>query len=286
VLLLVLVSMVLVISNGLEVRAEEEERMALTPSGRRPASCVFGPIDSSHFVVDLGTHSEIHDAQGKMIRRVDACKSSKSNVLPPDGWAAYVYDQGTGPTINSYNGSWTVPAMPADQGTQTLFLFTGLQDNFGLDRESDIPAVTNIIQPVLQFGPSEAGGGTYWALASWYVDSNSNAYYSALTQTQTGHGIQGNMMRNANRVWVIQSIDTNTNQMTTLNIATNTTEPWAFVTLEVYTVSSCNEYPTGSVTFSNLVFMPSQQPSWTPQVSAGCNENVEVNSPVSVTIDF
>jgi len=172
-------------------------------------------------------------------------------------------------------------------GAQTLFLFTGLQDNFGLDKaRKDIPSVTNIIQPVLQFGTSEAGGGDYWAMASWYVDSNMNAYYSALTKTMAGHGILGTMYKNAMGSWAIATIDTTTNQVTTLNIATNTTEPWAFVTLEVYSVNTCNEYPTGSVTFDSLMFSPNFQASWTSQVSPGCQENVNINSPVSVTIDF
>jgi len=264
--------------------------IALTPNGRRPTSCVHGPIDDSHTVHDLGSHSEIRDDQGKLVKEVAPCVFPKDFVLPPSGWAAYVFDEGTGPTINAYNGSWPVPPNPKDMGAQTLFLFTGLQDNYGLVRgnaRKDIPAVTNIIQPVLQFGPSEAGGGDYWAMASWYVDSNLNAYYSTLTKTMPAHNIQGNMAKNMiNKVWTIETIDTTSTQMTTLHIATNTTEPWAFVTLEVYTVSDCNEYPTGSVEFDNLMFSPVQSPSWTVQVSPGCNENVAVNGPDSVTIDF
>jgi hypothetical protein len=122
-------------------------------------------------------------------------------------------------------------------------------------------------------------------LASWYVDSNGNAFFSELTNTSPGNNIQGNMVLNG-RSWEIQTIDTTASQTTTLNIATNTTEPWAFVTLEVYTVSSCLEYPTGDVPFTNLVFSPQQTPSWSVEVSPGCNENVVVNSAGSVTISF
>jgi len=91
----------------------------------------------------------------------------------------------------------------------------------------------------------------------------------------------------AGTVWTIQTIDMTAGQQTTLNIATNTTEPWAFVTLEVYTVSTCLEYPTGSVPFTNLMFTPTGfSPSWNTEVSPGCNENVQVNGPTSVTISF
>ena len=53
---------------------------------------------------------------------------------------------------------WTVPPAPATQNGQTIFLFPGIQNS------------TMIYQPVLQWGPSAAGGGNYWAVASWYVD--------------------------------------------------------------------------------------------------------------------
>ena len=41
---------------------------------------------------------------------------------------------------------------------RTIFLFNGIQNS------------TSIYQPVLQWGPSAAGGGNFWTVASWYVD--------------------------------------------------------------------------------------------------------------------
>jgi len=260
------------------------DRVAVTPSGLRPASCVFGPINPMHTVFDHGSHSEIKDENSRTVKLIGPCVRSidKDAPIPPDGWNAYTWAQ-ISPTVTQYNGTWDVPVNPKDQGVQTLFLFTGLQDNF----DGLVSSVTNIIQPVLQFGASEAGGGDYWAMASWYVDSNSNAYFSDLTQTSVGHGIQGNMVRNPiSRVWEIQTIDTNSGAITTLNIATNTTEPYTFVTLEVYTVSNCNEYPTGTVPFTNLEIVPTSSPSWSPVTANGCGEKVTINSPTSVTISF
>jgi len=265
------------------------EGVALTPSGYFPSSCVHGPISPDHLVVNLKTHTEIQDQSGNTLRVVQPCSVSRETLAKktaplPSGWAAYTWSQSTGNTINSYNGSWTVPVNPKDKGSQTLFLFTGMQDNYGLDDDS---SVTNIIQPVLQWGPSEAGGGEFWAMASWYVDSVGNAFFSTLTTTKAGNNIQGNMEMNMQtKVWEISTIDTITSKMTTLNIATNTTEPYAFVTLEVYTVSNCGEYPTGSDTFMNLVVKPKFTPQWTPVTTPGCEEAVTVNSPSSVTISF
>jgi hypothetical protein len=145
--------------------------------------------------------------------------------------------------------------------------------------------VTNIIQPVLQFGSSAAGGGDYWALASWYVDSNDNAYFSTLTQTTAGHNIYGTMAQ-THGTWQINSIDTNTGQNTLLTIATNTSEPFAFVTLEVYSVSNCGEYPTGTDMFYDLAFSPAFTPTWTPVASTGCNEQISVVNATAVEIMF
>ena len=40
-----------------------------------------------------------------------------------------------------------------------------------------------IYPPVLQWGPSAAGGGNYWAVASWYADGQGGqAFYSQLVQ--------------------------------------------------------------------------------------------------------
>jgi len=287
-LVLLVAALVLVVAvSSSSSSSSSEDRWAITPSGIRPSSCVFGPIPLNQVVVNFGTHSEIQDEEGNSLQVIGSCdhsKITKGAALPPDGWAAYVWAQSTTPTITAYNGTWSVPVNPKDKGAQTLFLFTGLQDEYGLDRDA---SAVNIIQPVLQFGPSEAGGGPYWAMASWYVDSNDNAFFSDLTKTTSGHNIQGNMVRNnANKVWTIQTIDTNTNDITTLNIATNTTEPYAFVTLEVYTVSNCGEYPTGTDTFTDLKFRPASSPTWTSVTAPGCNEGVKINSPTSISIDF
>jgi len=174
-----------------------------------------------------------------------------------------------------------VPGTPQDKGAQTLFLFTGFQNNYG----GSAP-VTNIIQPVLQWGSSAAGGGQYWAMASWYVDSVGNAFFSTLTQTASTHRIQGNMVVNAAGTWTISCLDATTNKGTTLNIATNTSEPFAFVTLEVYTISTCLDYPTGSDVFSGLVFSPAFTPAWTPVATPGCEESAKVLSASSIQINF
>jgi hypothetical protein len=79
------------------------------------------------------------------------------------GWIAYTYwNNGTGNSITSFETTWEVPPPPASDSGQLIYLFNGIQ-NYGSNY--------GILQPVLQWGTSPAGGGPYWAVASWYVTS-------------------------------------------------------------------------------------------------------------------
>jgi len=262
------------------------DEWSLTPNGWFHNSCIYGPIPEGHVVVDGPDFTLIKDiATNKIVRTIPPCKKRLSpKQALPNGWSAYAWSQHTGGSLSSYNGTWSVPPTPQDQAIQVLFLFIGTQNNF-VGAFSAF-GVTNIIQPVLQWGKSAAGGGRYWAMASWYVDSNSNSHWSTLTNTVSGHTIQGTMDIASGTTWNIVCTDETTAQSTTLNIQTNTTEPFAFVTLEVYSVTSCGDYPTGSDTFSNLAFTPSFTPTWNPVANPGCEESVTVNGPTSVEINF
>jgi len=92
------------------------------------------------------------------------------------------------------------------------------------------------------------------------------------------------MMLGDDKKWTIQAMD-DKGANTVLTIATNTSEPYAFVTLEVYSVSKCLEYPTGSDLFYNLKFAPDWTPTWQPETTPGCEEAVAVSS-AGVTITF
>jgi hypothetical protein len=278
------------VPSFLQFSQTKNDGWSLTPSGWRPTVCTHGPIPEGHILVDVELFTYLREeATGKIVKTFPPCSENAGLPHPdtkplPSGWAAYAWSFHAGGSLTSFNGSWTVPPVPSDQGSQTLFLFTGFQNAF------NTPAnVTNIIQPVLQWGSSAAGGAEYWAIASWYVDSLGNAFWSTLTKTQSGNTIQGNMWVNGaanSGTWTIQTIDATASKPTSLKIATNTTEPYAFVTLEVYTVSNCGEYPTGADTFGNFVFSPSFNPQWKTVATPGCEESVKVNSPTSVTVNF
>jgi hypothetical protein len=62
----------------------------------------------------------------------------------------------TGHPVTRFTTTWTVPAAPSTHSDQTVFLFNGIQNS------------TMIYQPVLQWGPSGAGGGNFWAV-TWKI---------------------------------------------------------------------------------------------------------------------
>lgn len=65
-------------------------------------------------------------------------------------------------------GEWAVPPAPPANDGQILYFWNGVEPD-------DNSAV---LQPVLQWGSTPAGGGAYWAVASWYftLPPRSNAF--------------------------------------------------------------------------------------------------------------
>jgi hypothetical protein len=61
--------------------------------------------------------------------------------------------------IKTFRTTFVVPPPPATNDNQTIFIWNGLLPPDGL----------HVLQPVLQWGVSRAGGGPTWNIASWYV---------------------------------------------------------------------------------------------------------------------
>jgi len=287
----------------------KEDQLVLTPFGYMPRACVHGIGSDAHVLADdplgLGllrvrrndskvyayppcpTTDHLKTRQVKMGQRDPADGPVLTNEPGyPSGWAAYSLYQ-NGDVFTDYTGQWNVPANPAQRDLQTLFLFTGFQNQY-FDEKRSPEAIISIIQPVLQFGPSAAGGGNYWAIASWYVTSTGQAVHSTLVQVNPGDLIVGTMSL-TDKHWFIDTKDQNLNKHTSINIDTQVTELWAFVTLEVYSISNCGQYPNGAVSFSNLVLKDSAGkvvPRWQVQAQGGCGEAVTVVDPSVVKIIF
>jgi hypothetical protein len=98
------------------------------------------------------------------------------------GWVAFAHwTNEDSEHISSFRSTWTVPPEPATRSGQTIFLFLAMQDT--------IPMT---LLPALQWGPSAAGGGDYWSVASWYVGGTTGAvFHGELVPVNVGDELTG-----------------------------------------------------------------------------------------------
>jgi len=256
--------------------------LVLTPFGYLPKHCVHH-VDESEVVETVGNQVHITNSNGTK-KTFPSCSqpAQKRGVQqqPPTGWAAYAYYQ-VSSGFGSFNGLWSVPPNPSSNVGQTLFLFTVFTNAFDGDPQE------TIIQPVLQWGPSEAGGGAFWGIASWFVGAG-NAFHSDLKPTSAGNAIYGTMTQLSDGRWQINTFDRTSGASVSLTTQVAIKEPYAFVTLEVYGVKDCTNYPPqGIVHFTGLSLNTGPAQWKAVNVDPGfCSELVTVNDPSSVTITF
>jgi hypothetical protein len=214
------------------------------------------------------------------------------------GWQVWTtYQSSTTQGFTAFLGYFTIPNAPASSwGDQTLFMFTGLQNENWVPGPNAPPAPQDfeIIQPVLQWGGSAGGGGNYWTLASWYVTVYDGFLISDLISVNAGDVIFGNMTLVGADDWFISGVTQQSKQTTSLkakksNLKVN---PWAYCTLEVYGANGdCDEYPSNNQVYTKLQLWDAGKavtPKWQINVTPSpiCGEHVTVESPSQVTIHF
>lgn len=253
--------------------AAPDSEFMITPIGRVHQSCVHAvgegaAVDATEQVTlrSGGTarfapcQYQVRDDRRKKAAAPAAGAQAKGPVPVTDGWAEY--DSATTFTnafgydwINKLDGWWRVPLAPRQSAGQTVFLFTAAEPVSG----------NAIIQPVLQYGPSAAGGGNFWAEAVWYISSAGNVFHSSLVRVNVGDTIEGYMTGNnctasGACTWQLTTQD-GTNLSSSMSVTTTESFRWAFKgVLEVYRISNCNKLPTegdtGATFFNVHVYMP------------------------------
>jgi hypothetical protein len=250
-----------------------------TPKGLKHPDCVKEVPSGSVATKFRDGSISIETPNGEIITMPPCAHGSVTKKPEDSGWIVYGNFEGT--NFNIFNGTWKVPRAPTNTGDgQTIFFFTGLEDSGG----------DEIIQPVIQFGPSEAGGGAYWAAASWWVTSGGQALYSTLTNCNTGDNIFGYMIMQEQGTWDIGTV-INGGAHTVLTVNNVAQQTFASVTLEAYNIQDCQDYPAdGKITFKSLVLYDSNSqvsPTWSPDVEyTSCNEQVISSGPSTVTITY
>jgi hypothetical protein len=252
----------------------------LTPAGYYHRSCVYeiAPDDS---VREDGTIDHVDGSSTRLAPCQFPIRRAAPAVVPTiDGWLEAADWMSPSP-VTSLSARWTVPQAPAQAASQTLFFFPSVEPS-GMDK---------IIQPVLQYGTSGAGGGAYWAIASWYVGEQ--ALNSKLQKVNPGDRLSGVMTTQSCSAagacsWTITTRDLTTNKSVQLKVTRP--EPYPYVNgavLEVYGVSDCGQLPAnGPSTFTGIAVggaAGALHPTWTSDLWAGATATPSCNYRVTST---
>jgi hypothetical protein len=215
---------------------------------------------------------------------VDPKELGDINPLEIDGWLEYV-SATAGTSYHKLSATWPVPPAPTSNDDQTLFFFPGFEDR---------KHVISIVQPVLQWGASAAGGGAYWAMSSWNCCLSGTADYSPLLDVNVGDTILGTITPNCKpgknycATWNVTSKDETTGKETTLakTPADGQVWNWAFGAVsEDYGVGQCSDFPDNSgLTFTVHLYGKNGKllgnPNWTGWVASNpdpdCNYGTKI----------
>jgi hypothetical protein len=233
--------------------------VVLTPGGYRDPALVHQVaadtvIDSGQGLLrQLSLTGDVLADHGPMLMRAAGRPLHPLNVnVPQDkvmpafgsGWITYAsWMNPTGTPVSRFATSWRVPAAPATSNGQTIFLFNGIQNS------------TMIYQPVLQWGPSAAGGGPQWAVASWYADGQSgHSFYTAPVSVNVGDRLTGVMsLTRTSGALHSYSCDFDGIANTTLKVTNVEELTWCIQTLEAYGITAASDYPaTFSTPMTNI----------------------------------
>ena len=141
-------------------------------------------------------------------------------------------------------------------------------------------------------------GGAYWGVSSWYVTLSNDVIQSKLVKVSPGDSILGIMQKTGNDTWFINSIDQNTKENTSFSVKRSilSSQPWVYVTLEVYNIANCkDEYPPSGTTipYTDLALGVNNQDA-TLDFTIGtdgqrppvCDSSIKIDSTTAVTITF
>lgn len=125
----------------------------------------------------------------------------------------------------------------------TIFLFISLETASG----------ATILQPVLQYGPSAAGGGAYWSIATWYITSTT-VYYNTIYSVAPGQIVIGliDFIITSNGAYKYIAEFDNIAASGSLSVTSPAVLTKATESLAAYGITSINNYPSTSTIFSSI----------------------------------
>ena len=167
------------------IRQAFAEGLVSTPGGFRRKSFVH-LVRPGQSIIKRAGISHVMDMTS--MRLVVGPADTVRETSPADdagGWVTWAtWNNQSQDSISLFSTKWTVPSPPSAQSGQLIYLFNGLQDVAGRE----------ILQPVLQWGLSGAGGGNFWSIASWHVDSSGHAFCTPAVQVNVGDLLTGSII--------------------------------------------------------------------------------------------
>jgi len=255
--------------DGSQPAAVSEQRLlgaaddyVLVPGARVHKSCVIelpdgagAAAESAIVYADGHRKSVAHCAFQSISTRAGAAHTSgmaagAGEVPAISGWIEEAYWQ-TESTVGAVAANWTVPDAPSHNGGQTIFIFPSLQHTYSNS--------LMIIQPVLQWGSSGAGGGAWWGAASWVGPINGNFYHGPLLAAAPHESIRGVMSGSSCSSGSCATWSTNTynkSRGTRSNVMYHN-NPYGFWyisggVLEAYNVNYCSDMPASYTALTNV----------------------------------
>ncbi|KAJ6565882.1 hypothetical protein DFH09DRAFT_1314664 [Mycena vulgaris] len=213
----------------------------LTPGGHRNRASIHAvPAGGRIAHVDGAIH--VLAANGSVVHIASPTPAASPPALAKTGWITFAsWFNTAGPSIGSFVASWTVPPAPTTWNNQLIYLFNSIE-----------PAAGNaIMQPVLQYGLSPAGGGQFWGVASWYLFQD-QVFHTTLVPVSVGQRLDGEvqLIGASGSTFDYNSQFTNL-QGTGMSVVGGPELVWATITLEAYGVTVKSDYPAGSTVFSS-----------------------------------
>jgi hypothetical protein len=236
-------------------RMADDDELVVGPGGYRPRSQTH--LIEQNAVLDLsGGRIKKLDQKGTLLQDLGEFKQRQQGlpVHPRNikkklseaagqqygsGWITYAdWINSTGQPVSYFATTWNVPPPPTNtSGNQIIFLFNGLENQ------------SWILQPVLQWGVSAAGGGQYWSIGSWFVDGQGGAgHFTKLTPVNPTDRLIGAMVITGSSPFGGFNYQCGfagyPDSMLTVN---SVDQLWyAVQVLEAYQITGCGDYPNTS----------------------------------------
>jgi hypothetical protein len=246
-------------TQTISTAASTDPVVATGPGGPRRAD-LFHQVDPGHRVEAVGGQWRIVDERtGALVQDITPArqlaglgeeqpKGDTPSTTP--GWIAdAIWYLSAGQQVTSFTTSWVVPPAPQQPAAgETVYLFNAFQAKEVSGDPSQ--AGTHIFQPVLQWGPSAAGGGSYWCVASWYVGAQGQPVsFTKPVQVSPGQVLTGviTLTGQGNGTYTYKCAFTGI-AGTTLSVTIDAEPYMVAETLECYGTSARGNYPAAEST--------------------------------------